>query len=138
MKELRSGSRLGERLSVLANLMKLSQGKLAQTCKISRISVNRFFKGHSEIRASDFVSMLEQLGIDIESLIEQRIQVCLRDHDKDQPPLYKDVALVWSDLDNQAQKSLLEQMIWLGQTSRSRHSQHATLRLQSYLSQNAS
>ncbi len=41
---------------------------------MSRISVNRFFKEHTELRASDFKTLLSTLGIDLDKIIDAEIQ----------------------------------------------------------------
>ena len=66
---------LGQQVAQLANRMKVKQTRIAHDCEISRISVNRFFRGRSEIRASDLVNVLKVLGIDLEQEIERRLQV---------------------------------------------------------------
>ena len=65
---------LGPLLSQLAKKMRVKQTDLAKKSKISRISVNRFFRGKSEIRASDLVTVLGHLGIDLEEQIIEKIQ----------------------------------------------------------------
>jgi len=65
---------IGLRVAQLANRMKVKQTRIAQDCEISRISVNRFFRGRSEIRASDLVNVLKVLGIDLQQEIEKRLQ----------------------------------------------------------------
>jgi predicted XRE-type DNA-binding protein len=69
---------IGLRVAQLANRMKVKQTRIAQDCEISRISVNRFFRGRSEIRASDLVNVLKVLGIDLQQEIDRRLK----------PPLY--------------------------------------------------
>jgi transcriptional regulator with XRE-family HTH domain len=65
---------LGQRLSVLAKLRGLTQDEIAKKCEISRISVNRFFRERTEIRAKDFKSLLGTLGIDLDQIIEKAIE----------------------------------------------------------------
>jgi transcriptional regulator with XRE-family HTH domain len=67
-------SLIGPRVAQLANRMKVKQTRIAQDCEISRISVNRFFRGRSEIRASDLVNVLKVLGINLEEEIAKRLQ----------------------------------------------------------------
>ncbi len=64
---------IGPRVAQLANRMKVKQTRIAQDCEISRISVNRFFRGRSEIRATDLVNVLKVLGIDLEHEIQRRL-----------------------------------------------------------------
>lgn len=64
---------LGPQVAQLATKMRMKQTRIAKSCEISRISVNRFFRGRSEIRASDLVNVLKVLGIDLQAEIERRI-----------------------------------------------------------------
>lgn len=68
---------IGTRVAQLANRMKVKQTRIAQDCEISRISVNRFFRGRSEIRATDLVNVLKVLGIDLEQEIQKRLHTGL-------------------------------------------------------------
>lgn len=65
---------IGLQVAELAQRMKIKQTRIAQSCEISRISVNRFFRGRSEIRASDLVNVLKLLGIDLEQEIHRRLR----------------------------------------------------------------
>lgn len=64
---------LGPLLGRLAKKLKVKQTDLAKKSKISRISVNRFFRGRSEVRASDLVTLLNHLGIDLEKQIREKL-----------------------------------------------------------------
>lgn len=68
---------LGQQLSVLANLKGISQVDLARQCAISRISLNRFFRGRSELKAGDLLRVMSVLGIDIQSQVESRLSTNL-------------------------------------------------------------
>ena len=65
---------IGIQVAQLASRMKVKQTRIAQDCEISRISVNRFFRGRSEIRASDLVNVLKVLGINLQEEIERRLE----------------------------------------------------------------
>lgn len=69
--------KLGQQLSILANLKGVSQVDLAKQCQISRISINRFFRGRSELKAGDLLRLLTILGIDIQSAIERELKTDL-------------------------------------------------------------
>lgn len=72
--ETQDNKPIGTQVAQLAHRLKVKQTRIAQDCEISRISVNRFFRGRSEIRASDLVNVLKVLGIDLEQEIERRLQ----------------------------------------------------------------
>lgn len=73
----RTEETIGPRVAQLASRMKVKQTRIAQDCEISRISVNRFFRGRSEIRATDLVNVLKVLGIDLEQEIQKRLHLGL-------------------------------------------------------------
>jgi hypothetical protein len=65
--------KLGHRVGKLARIMRKAQELVARDAGISRISVNRFFRGHSCVDAEKFVEILWSLGIDVDLLIENKI-----------------------------------------------------------------
>ncbi|MBX7230934.1 MAG: helix-turn-helix domain-containing protein [Bdellovibrionales bacterium] len=68
---------LGQQLAVLANLNGVSQVDLAKQCQISRISINRFFRGKSELKANDLLRLLSALGINVNNEIEHKLKTSL-------------------------------------------------------------
>jgi predicted XRE-type DNA-binding protein len=73
VEETKEAKELGPKVAKLATKMKVKQTRIANACEISRISVNRFFRGRSEIRASDLVNVLKVLGIDLQAEIDRRM-----------------------------------------------------------------
>lgn len=67
-------SSLGKKLAILAKLKGMTQEQVAKACSMSRISVNRFFKSHTEIRAGDLGALLGTLGINLDQLIDRAIE----------------------------------------------------------------
>jgi len=67
-------STLGRKLAILAKLQGLTQEQIARACSMSRISVNRFFRSHTEIRAGDLGALLGTLGINLNQLIDSAIE----------------------------------------------------------------
>ena len=67
-------SGLGRKLAILAKLKGLTQEQIARECAMSRISVNRFFRQHTEIRAGDLSLLLQTLGINLEQLVDKAIE----------------------------------------------------------------
>jgi transcriptional regulator with XRE-family HTH domain len=67
-------SGLGRKLAILAKLKGMTQEQIARECAMSRISVNRFFRQHTEIRAGDLSLLLQTLGINLEQLIDKAIE----------------------------------------------------------------
>jgi transcriptional regulator with XRE-family HTH domain len=65
---------LGRKLAILAKLKGLTQEEIAKQCAMSRISVNRFFRQHTEIRAGDLSALLGTLGINLDQLIDRAIE----------------------------------------------------------------
>ena len=64
---------LGPLISVLANIKGIKQTALASACSLSRITINRFFKGHSEVCAEDLAQILSHLGFDLRSQIKNQL-----------------------------------------------------------------
>ncbi|MBT4761694.1 MAG: helix-turn-helix transcriptional regulator [Bdellovibrionaceae bacterium] len=77
--------RVGVKLSHVAKAKGISQQKIADHCQISRISVHRFFKGQTELKATDFMNLLSTLGISIDYKINEALENSLGY--KSKPPL---------------------------------------------------
>ena len=78
---------LGRKLAILAKLKGLTQDQIAKRCSMSRISVNRFFREHTEIRAGDLCAMLQILGININDLIDDEIETQMNGNEPPDEPI---------------------------------------------------
>ena len=126
---------IGEKIASLAKTKGLSQGKLAEKIDVSRVSINRFFKGKSSIRTKDLVQLLKVLDIDLEDLIEQKLEKEAFG-DVSQNEMYEDLKSIMDNLDTKARSSVIEQVVWWGRCVINDQTRQATDRLQSTLSQN--
>lgn len=105
------GSYIGELLAQLARRKGFSQGRIAEKMDVSRVSINRFFKGRSSIRTRDLLSLLKLLDIDLEQLIQER----LTPHGPNKSDaIYGDVKAILEHLDDQARAHVIEQVLWWG------------------------
>lgn len=103
-------SGLGRKLAILAKLKGMTQEQIAKECQMSRISVNRFFRQHTEIRAGDLASLLGILGVDLAALIDRAIEKQMNGSQTVDDPLYFDVATILQGLDELTRKTLLDQI----------------------------
>ncbi|MCC7403603.1 MAG: helix-turn-helix transcriptional regulator [Bdellovibrionales bacterium] len=125
--------KLSTKLAFLAGMMKISQVEMAQRCGLSRITVNRFFRGHTQIKAGDLVEVMETLGIDLEKLVDIRIQEIMEGGPEVKEHIFNDVARVLAGLDNQVKRTLLEQIHWWGRSAIEKSTRGAAERIHSYL-----
>lgn len=58
---------------MLARIMRVKQDQIATHIGISRVSVSRYFNGHTQIGADDLKKLLEFLGLNLEHAINKRI-----------------------------------------------------------------
>lgn len=127
-------SDIGEKLATLAKSKGLSQGRLAEKIDVSRVSINRFFKGKSSIRTKDLVLLLKVLDIDLEDLISQKLQSEM-DGVPAQDEIYQDMISIIDHLDAQAKSSVIEQVVWWGRCVLNENTRRASERLHSSLHQ---
>ena len=66
-------TKIGVTLSLLARKNGVTQTDVATAIGISRISVNRFFRGHTQLRAEDFIKVCRFLGVNIEMAIHAKL-----------------------------------------------------------------
>ena len=124
---------IGIRLSELARIKGVKQSEIADRCRISRISINRFFKGHSELKASDLRNVLSVLGIHLDHEIDSRLESGRDGKIQEDDPIYIDITQILRGLDLQVKKTILEQIAWFGQLNRQRVPQTSLNRIESWL-----
>ncbi len=112
------GSHLGSKLSVLAKNKGLTQERIAKECNISRVSINRFFRGKSDLRTHDLLRLLAVLDIHLENEIDLAFlengggrQRALSSEER---TLYRDLIFILNSLSPLIQATLLEQICWWG------------------------
>ena len=64
---------IGKTISLLAKKNGITQDKIARDAGISRISVNRFFRGHTQLKAKDFTVICKAVGVDIEGQLVEAL-----------------------------------------------------------------
>lgn len=69
----KTGHTLGIKLAYLSKLKGYTQDGLSLKTKMARITINRFYKGHTQIRAEDLADLLFQMGIDLDGIIDSKI-----------------------------------------------------------------
>ncbi|MCB0367147.1 MAG: helix-turn-helix transcriptional regulator [Bdellovibrionaceae bacterium] len=124
---------LSSKLALLAGMMKISQVEMANRCGLSRITVNRFFRGRTQIKASDLMELMDVLGIDLEQLVDRRIGEVMEGGPETNEDVFVDVARVLAGLDSQVKRTLLEQIHWWGRSAIEKSTRGAAERIQSYL-----
>ncbi len=122
---------LGKKLAVLAKLKGLTQDQIAKACQMSRISVNRFFRSHTEIRAGDLSSLLGTLGINLESLIDRAIERQMNGSHSSEDPITTDITTIIHSLDDLTRRTLLDQIKYWSQSLKGGAERRATERLAS-------
>lgn len=64
---------IGQKCGLIAKRQGKTQAYLADKLAISRITINRFFNGHTAIKCDDFVNLLFELSIDLKSQIDAKL-----------------------------------------------------------------
>lgn len=128
-----------EKLAILAKSKGISQSELAEQIDISRVSINRFFKGKSSIRTKDLIQLLRVLDIDLEEVIEQQLNSKLSGGSQEgmqsqgHSQVYEDLISVIENLDSQARSNVFEQVIWWGRCVLNEPARKASERLHSQI-----
>lgn len=65
---------LGPLLWQLCVARKITQTLIAERTGISRIAINRFFNGRSEVRASDLAAILLEVRVPLETIIKAHLE----------------------------------------------------------------
>ncbi len=132
---------LSKKVALLAKAKNITQKQIAEYCQISRITVHRFFTGKTEVRSSDFVKMLQLMGINVEKQIESSLSTGIPEIQSGSSaaePVFTDIAMVLNNLKTTVRKALLEQILWWGQTSNEEPILVAVDRIKKYIKENPS
>lgn len=63
----------GRKVSLLMKALDKNQTLISEEADLSRVSLNRFLRGQSELRLSDFIQIMRVLGVDIEKVLNDRL-----------------------------------------------------------------
>lgn len=103
---------IGSRLSILAKGLGMTQEDIAARLKISRITINRFFKGRTEIRSGDLNQLLQLFGIDVGQMLDERIERLVKGKSIHAVREHTEVSKVLEDLDPQVTRTIVDQINW--------------------------
>ncbi len=106
-----SGVAIGRKVSLLAKALDVSQTELANQSGVSRVSLNRFFRGQSELRLSDLVSILEVLGIDLESIIQSKLSAVTGEKSSNLGGLGSEIELILQSMSPLGRRSYLGHLL---------------------------
>jgi transcriptional regulator with XRE-family HTH domain len=73
---------MAKKLSAIARIRRITQAQLAIACGVSRVTINRYFCGHCELRASEFILLLTTLGIPVHETILRQLNQTLSQDDE--------------------------------------------------------
>ncbi len=65
---------IGKLLATLAKESGKTQIALAEAAGVSRLTINRFFNEHTEVRASDLMDIMRALDIKVDEAIQARFE----------------------------------------------------------------
>ncbi len=103
---------VGSRLAVLSKSAGLTQEEIAKRCQISRITINRFFKGRTEIRSGDLVQLLSLFGIDILAILDEKIERKMNGKTLNDSAESKEIVKALDEMDPNVSRTILDQISW--------------------------
>lgn len=99
-------------ITLLAKSLGFSQKSLAEKCGVSRITIHRFFNGHTELRCSDFIKLLKILNIDVEKSIADQVAVCVNNYLLPEEQIAKEISNILSHATKDQKMGLLKFIAW--------------------------
>ena len=124
---------IGPKIAQLAKSKGFTQSQIAQKCGVSRITIQRFFNGKTEIRSGDLEKILNILNLDLSSDVDylinsQRYQI---PHSLTQ--VKGDLILLMESLSPEVRKTILDNICWWTETSDNDALQQSTQKLKSFV-----
>lgn len=124
---------IGLKLAMIAKSKGFTQKQIAEKCGLSRITIHRYFNGKTDLRSHEMVKVLKILGIDVEQELQHLIEGSLTGVSVKKSSIYNDISLVLQNLDEQTQKTLMEQISWWGQANTNIKEHKSLQRISEYI-----
>lgn len=118
---------------MIAKSKGFTQKEIAEKCGLSRITIHRYFNGKTDLRSHEMVKVLKLLGVDIEQELQHLIEGSLTGVSVKKSSIYNDISLVLQNLDEQTQKTLMEQISWWGQANTNIKEHKSLKRISEYI-----
>ena len=106
---MKKDNSIGPKLSVIAKSKGLTQQQLADQCNISRLTIQRFFKGHTELKCGDLTQLLNILGFSLEDQINKSYASGGAINFLSE---WNDLTIILQKLSPKIRKVLIEQILW--------------------------
>lgn len=101
----------GRKVSLLMKALDKNQTQVADTAELSRVSLNRFLRGQSELRLSDFVRMMQILGVDIDKVVADRLEEATGEKEGRLKDIGPDMELVLNSMSRLGKQSYLGHLV---------------------------
>lgn len=109
---------LGKKLSILAKSQGKSQTAIADNLGLPPSQINRFLKGHSDCSANNLVLILNELGINLEEIVSQKIRKHGNISESEIESVNDCVQFLFKSLDNLGQQAYLSNLAWAAKLSK--------------------
>ncbi|MCB0422461.1 MAG: helix-turn-helix transcriptional regulator [Bdellovibrionales bacterium] len=106
---MKKENKIGPKLSAIAKSKGLTQQFLADQCQISRLTIQRFFKGHTELKCGDLTQLLTLLGFSLEDQIDRSFASSGQINFEQE---WNEITTTLQKLSPRVQKVLIEQINW--------------------------
>lgn len=107
-------------LQEILRLSGMSQTKVANELEISRVSLNRYLQGQSELRLRDFLQLAKLIGVDVEGLIRERLQALTGDRQGLYLGIGNDLELILSRMPKLSKQTYLGHVVAFLEIEKSR------------------
>lgn len=118
--------------------LKKSQTHIAEETGIARVTLNRFLRGQSELRLSDFLLVLHYVGIDLEAILRERTEAVQGIVDAKKRCLGQDLESVLGAMPYAGRKSYLGHLVAYAELLRPKLAQACQRRLRAEYDQTGS
>lgn len=110
--------KIGERLAEIAAHSDISQTEIAGRLDVPISQVNRYFRGHNDIYASQLIRICKILGIDIEAMINNRLRALSGDETAELGTDEECLKYLFKELDEIGQQTYISSLMWAARVSR--------------------
>lgn len=108
---------IGEKLAMLAKSQGKSQADIADNIGMSTTQLNRFFRGNSDCTMNNLISVMTELGIDLDTLISRKTRKFAEIDDSKVENVYDCLTYMFRSIDPLGQQTYLKQLAWVTTTT---------------------
>ncbi len=103
---------IGEMIAILIKSKDITQTELAEKLGVPHSQINPFLRGHKDVYASTLVSVLKEIGIDVENQLKEKLKLENNIEQTDLKTPSDAITFLFGKMDKLTQETCLNHMLF--------------------------